>query len=487
MAGQERAGALRGEVPGSIVVVDGEVALADVRVPVLEAEPGAGKDGVHRGAGEADQRVLAHRHAHAGGRGAARLDGAQVVHAAVSLLELRREPRLHGGEQSHARPLHRPAQLGCRRHRHRGRLVDELLIRVERDGGRGPADAARIEDLVGVAAVGPADARAQRRLEEVESLEEEGPLLGKEGLEGAEVQHPLVRLHLAEVRVDGADQRQIAGEVVAEVQAHAGLAGAVGAEADGGAAAERRGGNGGRWRGRGAQQPRAEVGPQLERAHWLEPVDAFQQPEAAHVAGPPVGPEAPLVLFVPAGEDAVEVEPEGMDVVGDAHQPQRDAHFERPALGALRHRRVPGAVPVGGEVGVVVVERVQLHARGVDLEVVAGAAVERGVQVEGDEVALDEAVAAAEREGGRERVVALDADVDGLVVPENAEARLHRRRRRLVRVDLPEALVERGGLPGGLVHPAVEHDVAHPARRVRGAHEGGLRRQLLRRGGLLCA
>src|SRR5438105_15902290 len=109
---------------------------------------------------------------------------------------------------------------------------------------------------------------------------------------------------------------------------------------------------------------------------------------------------------------------------------------------------------------------------------IRGPPVECRVQVELDRVALDEPVAPAERRRGSHRVVADGAEVEVLVVPEDAEGGADGRGAAYVGADLREVLLQRRTLPGGLVHAAVDVDVAAGApRRVRGAHEGGLRRQ----------
>ena len=210
----------------------------------------------------------------------------------------------------------------------------------------------------------------------------------------------------------------------------------------------------------------------------MDAVDALEDAEAADVAGAAVGAESPLTFLVAAREDAVDVEPHRVRAHGNAHDAQGDAHLDRPAVGRAGDGGFPRRVPVGGEVGVVEVEGVELLPGRVDLEMVCGAAVERGVQVELDAVALDVAVAAGEGGDGRLVVVADGAEVVVLVVPEDAEGGVYARGLALVGVDLREAVLERRGLPGGLVHAAVDDDgPAHTASRVRGAHEGRLWRQ----------
>ena len=56
--------------------------------------------------------------------------------------------------------------------------------------------------------------------EQPRALDEEGAPLLEEGLEGGQVHHRRVRLHLTEVRVDRGVQRETAGEPVLQVQSH---------------------------------------------------------------------------------------------------------------------------------------------------------------------------------------------------------------------------------------------------------------------------
>src|SRR5260370_27690562 len=87
---------------------------------------------------------------------------------------------------------------------------------------------------------------------------------------------------------------------------------------------------------------------------------------------------------------------------------------------------------------------------------VRGAPVERGVEVELARVAVDEAVAAAERYGGRLGVVADGAEIEVLVVPQHAKGSLDRGGLAFVGVDLGEIVLKGRGLPRRLVHQAVE-------------------------------
>src|SRR5690606_28826207 len=58
----------------------------------------------------------------------------------------------------------------------------------------------------------------QREAEDVSPLEEERPLLLEEDLAGAEVDLRRIRLHLAEVRVDGAGQGEARAEPGLEIE-----------------------------------------------------------------------------------------------------------------------------------------------------------------------------------------------------------------------------------------------------------------------------
>src|SRR2546427_354669 len=483
VAGQDGAERLHRGVPRSIGAVEGQVGPSSVRVAVVEAERRTGQDRVHRGRGEAEQTAIAERLAHPADRGAPRLHRPEIGHVAVGLEHLRGDLGFHGGEESDAGGSHCSAHLDGSEHGDAGLLVDDLLlvgkIKVVVSGRAAP-DAARIEDLVCVAPVGSVDVHPQRGLEQIEPFEEEGPLLRKKGLEGREVEDALVRLHLAEVRIDGPHQGEVARHVVAEVEPSAEAALPLRIEGHRGAASQV-----GARLGIGrdvAQQLQPHVRPQLQLAHRMDAFDPVQQAEAAHVAGPPVGAEAPLVLLLAAGEDPVDVEAHQPGPLGNAHHPQRDLHLHRPAFRSARDGRFPGGVPVGGEVDVVEVQRIELLARGVDLEVVGGSAVEGRVQVELHRVALDEAVAAAERGGGTFGIVAVRAEVQVLVVPEHTKFRAHARGLALVRAGLPEAVLEGRGLPRLLVHPPVDLDgSAVSPRRVRDTHQVRFRRELLAR------
>src|SRR5258708_14355574 len=108
---------------------------------------------------------------------------------------------------------------------------------------------------------------------------------------------------------------------------------------------------------------------------------------------------------------------------------------------------------------------------------VRGAPVERGVEVELDRVALDEAVAAAERDGGRLGVVADGAEIEVLVVPQHAKGSLDRGGLALVGVDLREIVLKGRGLPRRLVHQAVRGDGPGATPRAGTAHIIGFGRE----------
>src|SRR5712692_5356670 len=73
----------------------------------------------------------------------------------------------------------------------------------------------------------------------------------------------------------------------------------------------------------------------------------------------------------------------------------------------------------------------------------------------------------------RLRVVAIDGDVDGIVVPQDPEAGGRGGRRALVRLELGESLPQLRGAPGALVDAAVDAERAGPARRADLPEEAG--------------
>src|SRR5437868_13717942 len=103
---------------------------------------------------------------------------------------------------------------------------------------------------------------------------------------------------------------------------------------------------------------------------------------------------------------------------------------------------------------------VDLLARRVDAEVIRGATVERGGGMDPDEVRVDVPVTRAGQRRRRLRVVALDGDVQRIVVPEDTEAGRRRRGLAVVGLRLEEAVADLGGAPGRFVGAAIDPDLA---------------------------
>ena len=98
------------------------------------------------------------------------------------------------------------AQLGRAQIRGSGSGADRTSPSSERRGGRRVPDPPRVEQL-------------KRGREDLGALEEEGPLLRIERLEGRQVQDHLVGLDLSEVGVDGGVERERRGQPDLEVGA----------------------------------------------------------------------------------------------------------------------------------------------------------------------------------------------------------------------------------------------------------------------------
>gem|GEM_PF-5402397 len=344
----------------------------------------------------------------------------------------------HGIEHADVEPL--PAGAG---HLRRG------------EDGCVEADPAAVEELHR-RQLPPRELEAHR-LEELEPLGEERPLLREEQLLVAQIEHHLVRLHLPEVRVDGRVEREVRGEPHPEIRAHV---------------------------ARRLHQPRLgkdRIGvlrPELEpgrgvRGELEGPVgnEIIQAGERAEVRDQPV--DAPrdqggVEDLVRAVNGAPHQEPPLLG--GGAREPQeveRDRKLGAPSIRERGHGGVPDRVPGVGEVDVAVEETVAERPRGVHAEVVAGPPVVGGVDADLHLVADERRVAPAELalDELRLRVVADHQDVEGPVVMEHADlgAKLRRRNAALVGELLEELAEGRGQLPHRVVRAPIQ------LRRLGGA------------------
>ncbi len=359
-------------------------------------------------------------------------------------------------EEPEAPAVLRPAdQLPRAEDRGRLRRVDELPARPEL---RHAPDAPRVEEeglRVEVRRVvgGAAAAEAQEHLA---ALGEERPLLLEERLERGEVHDRGVHLDLAEVGVDGADERHPGPEPVAEVEPGA----PEGARAVVPGISPRP-----RLDVLGAAR---DVGQQLEVPPRLDPVEPLEQGHPRREAALVLRDEGEPRALVLAVDDAARVD--APRVAGRRREAQlRERHADLDASSppsSTRDGRLPHRVP-RVVLEVVVVDRgVALHAGRAHLQHDAGATVAVRVEVDRERVGLGGRVAARELAGDARRLVVVEprADVEGVVVEEEADLGRLGRGPALVGVALQERRERRGVGPRGLVERAVDRD------RVRRAH-----------------
>ncbi len=201
--------------------------------------------------------------------------------------------------------------------------------------------------------------------EEVHALQEEGPLLGEEGLHRAQVQHGLVYLDLAEIRPDGEIHLGVG------VQAPVGIQAGPVVPAPIVIAARRLELPGGPQVGR--VLPARPGGQPREAAQVRKPADEAAVSPGHHQ---PAAGLAHHPLIGPAEVDAPGL---GPGALLEAQEREGDLQLRRPAAGVHGHGALPHAVPAGIEGAVVVDDLVLLHPGGVHLEDEGGAPVVAGV------------------------------------------------------------------------------------------------------------
>ena len=223
-----------------------------------------------------------------------------------------------------------------------------------------------------------------------------------------------------------------------------------------------------RWaRGR-AIATAGQVRLEIELHDRPDPVQAGDQAKTADHSRRLARLILPGRLLVTPGERARHVQPEGGRSFGHAEHAQGDAHLYAPAPRDDRDGGFPGRVPIARVVGVVEVHPVDLLAGSVDAEVVGGAAIECGVEIDPNQIRVDVAIARAGERGGRQRIVALDGDVQRVVVPEDPEPGRRRRWASIIGFRLEEVVADLRRPPGRLVRAPVDADLAGPARRPHG-------------------
>ena len=326
--------------------------------------------------------------------------------------------------------------------------VDERLARVERGRGRLVPDAPRVEQLT-------------HHRERVGAREEERALLREEGLERREVEHDGVGLDLPEVGQDRQVERQLVRH------------GDLGVEAarDGGVPAVHERARAGHGLG-GAVTHAAELeGAQLPGALGAQVGEIVDAPEQGDVAAGAAREERPVVGLLARLDEAPHLEAPVLERQRvEAQHVERDAELDGVAARRVGGLALPDGVPVRRVVEVVEVDGVAEHAGGVDAEVEGAHAVAAAVDVEPDPVRGELGVAPHEPlDDGRVDLLAVDADVDRVVVVEDPHLRALAGRRALVGEVLGEGVGGHGAAPGRIVELAVDLGAL---ARAHGAHVG---------------
>ncbi len=328
-----------------------------VQAPVHRGDHGA--DGAVAGAVvlvEPDHRVV---------RG--RLDGL-AVHAGHLLRD--------GVERAEPQASRQAAgELGGAVDRREGRRCRVPVHARER---RRAPDAAAVEQALAAAVHGVA---VHGHLEHAPAGHEERAPLREERLVGRQVQHAGIRLHLAEVRVDGGVQCQVGRHAVLEVGADGEIL--IASEVV-------------------ALDARAVLGDDIRRGlqppgrlQVVEPGDLGELRDQAGRRLAEQGPGDPLVVAI---EVPINGEAERVLALGAVpHLRQRDAELRRPAQRVDAGGHVPHRVPRPVLVAVVVDRGVVTPARGGHAEFEPRAAVVVRVDQQGDAVGLRKIVAAPDK------------------------------------------------------------------------------------------
>ncbi|MFT3765986.1 MAG: hypothetical protein QM820_10780 [Minicystis sp.] len=200
-----------------------------------------------------------------------------------------------------------------------------------------------------------------------------------------------------------------------------------------------------------------EEGPDLDGRLGLEPDEPVEPAVLGDLAGRVARDVGPLVQLLAHRDVALDLQAPALHRArGEAQRAERDAQLRRPAGGGARDLGDPVLVPVLVELGVVEVEAVREHARGVDRELEGALAVAARVEHDGDRVRLDRPIAPREPRHDVDRLRAVDADVDVVVVVEDAHDRAIAGRLAVDGDLLGEAVAGDRLLPHGVVEPPVD-------------------------------
>ena len=257
-----------------------------------------------------------------------------------------------GGRAAHAARVHQGD-------RHRQKLIAPYPAR-----GAG-------EVVVGDGSGDVAETSPRGGFEHLVAFQEEQPLFGKEGFQGGEIEHHVIRLHRPEVRQRGGRQRQLRRRPPSQVNAHPGLVIAAGL-----VLGHRR------ERNKGNLLPRLHSGD----LHGVQGGDE---------AGRRIRVAGPLVALAVMGDVAGEGKAHGpLPVnVGQAHHRPGQHHFGAPAVVEASRGAAPRTVPVVLKAAFRQRLAVQHRTAQGNHEPVGKMAFAAGVQGESESVPVDELIA----------------------------------------------------------------------------------------------
>ena len=312
---------------------------------------------------------------------------------------------------------------------------------------RRQADAPAVEEL-GVLAPGcPSFCTHVAKPEHPGVLEEEVPLLGKEEAEAREVDLLGVHLYLGEVGIVGQVRRDALCDPVLQVQPRLGVEVILADRA--GPLLVEAGGNEG-------------LDPQVPPPADL--IEALQNSGQGNVKRVETARhQAPVKILTLAPDAALEVDPH--DEIAPRTESkclEGNGHLHAPAVLLHPCGRVPDAVPLQiGDPPVVKTLAVVLSGGGVGKEGEPVAVVVEGIEGDAEDIAFpagEVALQLVDDDPVGFRVVAVDAEVEVVVVKEDADLRPLRGGRPLVRVGLNETGHRNGQGPVGFLQLPVELD-----------------------------
>ena len=298
--------------------------------------------------------------------------------------------------------------------------------------------------------------------EQFVALDEKGPALIEHRFERGEVDVGGIRLHLAEVRIQGPIQGEVGAEAHLDV--------CTGPTT--GLVVERI--------GRIDRSPQRQVAgrirQQLETAGGADPRDAEQPTEMRRIARGGLGDQHPVVGFILVRYRALDLQPPDLLLLaGEPELGERYAHLCGPA-----QRVDPGpALPhrVEGQLGTVfrilAVVIVLANPSGRQRESVRGTAVQIGIERDDEDLGIAIGITAGHRAADRAGIGAIHprADVERIAIIDQANLGSLRRWLALVRILLDE--IDDG------IHPGPRRIIQYPVDMRRYAGERGNPRFLL--------